>query len=277
MIKDKLYKSFALIIRITPMFILYLISFLISRIAFCLWRKRRKIAFDNIKRVFSDKSDREVNKMIKDNFYELSKTFFEIFKQPIFYKIKNGISVKGIDNLKKSYSKGKGVILVTLHHGNWEFAGSYTGSQGYPISVVQKKQKNKEFDHLLNSYREKNGMKIIGRKTALKEGVKELKKGNILTIVIDQKAHTGGIQVPFFGLESPTSPLAAKLHKKYKSPIIFMICTRKGLNSYDLVYSEELNFPEKDIYDITELLNKRSEEYIKENPKQWFWGHKRWG
>ncbi|MCK9223792.1 MAG: lysophospholipid acyltransferase family protein [Candidatus Muirbacterium halophilum] len=274
--KHIFYKLLSFLIRKTPVFILYFYAFIISRLAFIFWKRRKNIAYNNLKMIYPNKDEKFYFEFIKKNFYENGKTFFEIFKQPDFAKFKHRIEVIGKENLDKAYKKEKGVILFTLHHGNWEFTGSMTALLGYPIAVVQKNQKNKEFDQLLNSFREKNGMKIIGRKSALKEGVKELKNGNILTIVGDQKAFTSGITVPFMGFGAKTSPLAAKLHIKYKSPIIFMTCVRTGFFKFKLEYSSEYNYNTENVEKITTDLNKISEEIIKKHPHQWFWGHRRW-
>lgn len=271
-----IYIIIAILLRFIPVWLSYSIAYIISRTAYFLWKRRRDIAYKNLKMIFPEKDEIFYSDFIKKNFYENAKTFFEIFRQPDFSKFRDRIEVYGDENLKKAYEKGKGVILFTLHHGNWEFTGSMTALLGYPIAVVQKNQKNVEFDNILNSLREKNGMKIIGRKAALKDGVKELKEGRILTIVGDQKAFRGGVLVPFMGHIAKTSPLAAKLHLKYNSPIIFMTCVRTGYFRFRLEYSEEYNYNTGNVEEITEELNKISENIIMKEPEQWFWGHRRW-
>ncbi|MGM0608675.1 MAG: lysophospholipid acyltransferase family protein [Candidatus Muiribacteriota bacterium] len=249
----------------------------LGSLVFIFWKKRRKIGFDNLKNVYPEKTDKEINFILKLNFINFAYTLFEMFKQPYVKKnLDNIFTVKGIDKLEKFYRQNKGVILITAHFGNWELGGSLICALGYKLSVIQKKQKNSAFDKLINHYRKLNNIKPIGRKAALKEGVKALKKGEILGIISDQKTKTGGVFIDFFNQPALTTTLPAKLYLKFDSPIIFIYVKRKAFMKFEINFYDSYEEKNANTEEISKYINKSLESFIKETPHQWFWAHRRW-
>ncbi len=272
------YRLLGFFIGILPIPIFYTLAEKVGKTAYIFWGKRRKIGMENLKKAFPEKSNQELKIILEKTFINFSYTFFEIFKQPyVKNNIDNIFRVKGLENLETAYSDGKGVILVTAHFGNWELAGSFICSLGYKLGVIQKTQKNTDFDRLINYYRTLNNIKPIGRKTALKDGIKALKNGEILGIIADQKANTSGIISDFFGIPAKTTPLPARLYLKFKRPIVFVVPKRTGQMKFEVDFIEKYE-PECDnIEEITQYINDRLESFIRQTPEQWFWPHNRWG
>ena len=91
----------------------------------------------------------------------------------------------GVENLDCALSKKKGVILLSTHFGNWEWGGIGLALSGYKVNFLVRAHKNKRTDRLFNHIREKKGIKVIPL-TRLKEGIKVLKRNEILAVLADE-------------------------------------------------------------------------------------------
>ncbi|MFQ6066893.1 MAG: lysophospholipid acyltransferase family protein [bacterium] len=91
----------------------------------------------------------------------------------------------GLENLDCALSRKKGVILLSTHFGNWEWGGISLALSGYKLNFLVRAHKNKDTDRLFNYIRENKGVKVVPL-TRLKEGIKALKRNEILAILADE-------------------------------------------------------------------------------------------
>ncbi len=277
LIRKIIYKSAAFVIRITPFFILDSISVLFGSLAWNIWKRRRNIALENLSQAFPGKTGKEISSIGKKSFINSAKTFFELFKQPVFKKKWEDYCVTdGLENLEKACSEGKGVIISVAHFGNWEFLVMVCALMGFSVSGIQKTQKDIVFDEVLNEYRKDSGIKLVGRKSGLIGAVRYLKKGYLLFIATDQKAHTGGIKTEFFGRECLTTPLPFLLSEKFDTPMVTAYCRRGGDKRFELRFMEPVYLKGKEKQEAVQFFTDINQEYIRKYPEQWFWAHRRW-
>ncbi|GAH62012.1 unnamed protein product, partial [marine sediment metagenome] len=74
---------------------------------------------------------------------------------------------------------------MSIHFGNWEWGGLSLALSGYKVNFLVRPHKNKRTDRLFNHIREKKRIKVIPL-TGLKEGIKVLKRNEILAILADE-------------------------------------------------------------------------------------------
>ncbi len=179
--------------------------------------------------------------------------------------------------------KGRGLIIVTGHFSNWEYAGLALSNTGFKINTVAKPIKQKSLDECLVQAREKYGQKILSQASALKGLLRGLKNNEvgIMLMDYDTSPDKGGIFVPFFDRPVSTLPTPAFLMKKTKAPIIVTRLRRLPDNSLEVQIGDIINFEdysEEDdlIYAVTARIQKVYEEFILENPEQWLWLQRRW-
>ncbi|MDH3335374.1 MAG: lauroyl acyltransferase, partial [Rhodospirillaceae bacterium] len=107
-----------------------------------------------------------------------------------------------------------------------------------------------------------------------------LKKGQSLGILVDQKLNDG-IAVPFFGRNAMTGTALAEFALRFDAPIIPIQCIRENGTNFRLIFHPPLEFEktgerEKDVATIMLMVNKMLEDWIRQNPGQWLWLHRRW-
>jgi KDO2-lipid IV(A) lauroyltransferase len=245
---------------------------------------RKELVLTNISLSFPEKSKKEVNKIAKSTYKAFVKVFIDMF---FISKMPDEDIEKMLvydDNIiKKALSKGKGLVLLSAHFGNWELS-ALAFAKKYPVALIVAKQSNDFVDTMIESFRSKEGFDVLNfqrdDKMSFRQIIKVLRKNQVLAILGDQDAGHKGIFLPFMGRLASTPKGPAFFALRAGSPIItaFGVCQKDGSMKMKL---EELQIPktgyeEKDIEIINSIYNKRLEEVIRDNPDQWFWFHRRW-
>ena len=107
-----------------------------------------------------------------------------------------------------------------------------------------------------------------------------LKGGKLLYMLVDQK-NNEGVPAPFFGRDAMTTPAPAAFSLKLGTPIAFVVNKRLGGARFHMTVHPGPDFTPsgdepKDIQRLTEIITRRIEEFVREDPGQWLWIHRRW-
>ncbi len=179
--------------------------------------------------------------------------------------------------------RGKGVIGVTLHFGNWEWLGLGGGYQGMPLTIITEELQNPHLDRLVNRLRQASGNQLIYQRGAAPKVMRALRKGQVVCIVMDTNAPAqwGGIWPNFFGLPAATSPVAAALALRTGAPIVVSQCYPLPDGRYRLSYGPEIivtpgEDTETNRLALTQKIMDVAEQIIREHPEHWLWMYKRW-
>ncbi|MCL5031555.1 MAG: lysophospholipid acyltransferase family protein [Bacteroidetes bacterium] len=286
--KDKieyiLFKTFSYLFKICGLKLSRRFSLVLAFVFFYIIPIRKNTTIENISKAFPEFGKKKIKKIAFGSYKSFSKTIIEILYLPWMSndEIINSIQIKGLDITREKYEEKNGLIMLSAHFGNWEFmAISIALQMGIPFSVVVKSQRNEYVTNWLNNVREKWGNKIVPLGISIRQIYKELKEKNIVAMVADQRGPSDGIRVNFFGRKASVYSGPAILALKTKAPIVYGISVRQSDDSYktDLEEIELNNLPDNEdekIVEINQRLTDYLEKYIRQNPEQWLWMHKRW-
>ncbi|MDR0723746.1 MAG: lysophospholipid acyltransferase family protein [Endomicrobium sp.] len=245
----------------------------------------KNIAKKNIKRCFPQKTDSEIRKMIIEIFTNEAKNFFELAYFPkMDVEFFNSVSrVENADLLEKSLKKGKGVLLVSAHVGNWEIAAASLAVLGFPLNVVAKKIYIDELNDMLVNYRAIKNVEVIlkERSDTGKKLLRALKKGQIIAMLIDQDTNVAGVFVDFFGQKAWTPSGLAVMALRSNADVLLVLDQRLGKYGHKTIIKGPITIEPSGNFDIAvkNLTQKASlmlEEHIKQYPTEWVWFHDRW-
>lgn len=250
-----------------------------------LYPKLRRIALSNLEIAFPSTSrGADKRKIARRSFSHFGSVIMDILwggrvKQEAIQRL---VEYQGLENLKRAYDKGRGVLLFTGHLGHWELMGVAQGYLGFPLSVVSRPLDNPYLEKMLYSYRCKSGNRIIYKKDAVKGILEALKRKEGVAVLIDQNAiPQEGIFIRFFGRWASTTPLLASLALRTRAPLIpaFALPLRNG--RYRLIYGEEIEPGEfanrkEEIINLTQRCTDVIEGFIRRYPEYWLWIHQRW-
>jgi len=256
----------------------------IGLLAFIFNRKRRLVAYANLKAAFAkEKSPKELREITKRVYQTLVQTFVEILNLTKVNRkyVDRYVEVVNMDRVQSAAKSGRGTILLTGHFGDWELSSLVASVVGFPIMVLAREQKMRRLNELLNRLRESNGCKVIGKGISVKSILRALYERNIVGILSDQDAGKNGVFVDFFGRPASCHAGPFEMAQRTNSLILpnFIVrtkgaCHKLFLEEYiDLKdSSSSMDDIKQGVQEFTNLL----ERYIRKYPDQWLWLHKRW-
>ncbi|MDZ4742293.1 MAG: lipopolysaccharide heptosyltransferase II [Verrucomicrobiota bacterium] len=244
----------------------------------------RKIAQFNLRVAYGDQWDeKKIRTVARESFMRLGSNFLSYIKlaQIPTDKIISRMEPRGKEILLDAHKKGKGVILVTSHMGNWEiYARVHKFMPTLKFSGIYQKLKNPLIDKVLVDIRTNGGIDMIEKKYAWERGLKKLRNNEVLNFLADQ--HTGdvGVWIPFFGRLASSTNLAGLFAKKTGSIIIPISCRQKSVGQWIIEAHDplesEVNGEVLDPNEITFRINQHLEKNISLSPEDYFWVHNRW-
>ncbi len=175
----------------------------------------------------------------------------------------------------------QGLIMVSGHFGSWEIAAQLL-SRYKPIAGITRPMNNPRVEALIQRRKPRYRFNPIPKYAAdPRRFLAVLGSGEILALLADQHAHTGGVKVDFFGRPAATYTTAAMLHLVTRTPLCFAACRRTAPMRFEIVTSPLIKHPpsgnkKRDVHAILTTLNHHLEAEIRKAPEQYIWGHRRW-
>ncbi|MFC1488655.1 lysophospholipid acyltransferase family protein [Thermodesulfobacteriota bacterium] len=256
----------------------------IGQVLFLTAEKHREIALSNLTQAFGlEKSSYETRMLAKRVFQNLGQILFEIgwflrLKPKDFHQY---FHIRGLHNLKAAFEKGKGVLGLTAHVGNWELMPVLPVMTGYPANTLYRPLDFSPLNHFFIKSRSRFGMKMIPNTRSALSILRHLKKGQAVIMLMDQNVDWyEGVFVDFFGKRACTNKGMAFLALRTRTPVVPVFLVREG-KGFVAEFGPEIPLMEtgdltKDVEETTRQFNKIIEDFIYRYPEQWFWVHQRW-
>jgi KDO2-lipid IV(A) lauroyltransferase len=279
-----LFSFFGFLVRLMPLRVAQLFGKFIGSLGYFIARRRRVIAIDNLTHAFPTKSQNEIKKNALGAFqnYAISISEFLWFPRLTPERLRNFVRVVDVDRLEEAYSRGKGVISMSAHFGNWEltaFAGGHF--IGYPLTIVVQEQRNKLVDEAINRYRCIWGNSVVPMGSSVREILRKLSDGQVVAMLADQSAPQEGLYVRYFGRLAATHQGPAIFSLRTGAPILMGFLIRTSNGKYELVHEEVQTqdlkgYSEENVAELTRRHVALLEKYVRMYPNQWLWMHRRW-
>jgi KDO2-lipid IV(A) lauroyltransferase len=178
-------------------------------------------------------------------------------------------------------AKGRGVIFVAGHLGNWELSGAYVAARGVPVHPIARGMSNPLSDAYFRRTRERLGMHIMHDQEAVRRVPRVLREGHAVGFLSDQA--TVGLAstfVPFFGRPAKTPRGAAVFALRGDHPVVMIHAVRQPGNLYEFVAEEipvtHTGDRDRDVDDVMLRFSQALERMVRRYPGQYFWQHRRW-
>ena len=252
----------------------------IGSLVFRFSRARRAIGYANLRAAFCrSKTPSELRKMTKAVYQNLAETFAEILclKKIDAKYVDKYVDIVNFDSINKAVKKGKGVIFLTAHLGNWELCSAVSSITGYPLYVLARDQKMKRVYEVLNRIRELKGAIVVRKGLTVKYIVKALHEGKIIGMLADQNGGANGIMTDFFGRPASNAYGPYRFAAKTGAVILPVFMTRQKGPYNRAVIEEPIEIKDgENIYPYVKRYNDLLESHVKEHYDQWLWLHRRW-
>src|SRR5687768_12804479 len=100
---------------------------------------RRSVVESQLRASFPEKSDEEILRIARASYAHLGRTAIETALLPSLTSARIVALVSRVDGwnvVEEGMRRGRGIILVTGHLGNWELGGAYLAARGVPVGAI---------------------------------------------------------------------------------------------------------------------------------------------
>ena len=245
--------------------------------------RRQSRAMEQLRTCFPDKSEKELHQITLGMWDNLGRTAAEGLLTDKFLSVAGSMmeQPEGIEDLVAEMHRVGGVI-VSLHSGNWELGGVLAVEHGYDACVIIQRLKNPLVHEYMVDRRGstfKGGIFSKGDRAG--ERVKAALKGGTVAAIMADLRDGRGVKVPFFGRPAPTNTFPAQIARQKNIPLVAVRILRKDGIRF-IIEVKQINVPhsddaDADIYAATAETQAVFESWVRAEPEQWMWAHRRWG
>ena len=257
----------------------------LGRLMWKYYHRGRKRALANLRASFPEKDEEWLWKTGQRSFEHVAMLAIDVLFTPRLVKKHNRHNYSRYKNAERAkwlMQEGRGLLMVAAHYSNFEIIGYILGLFGFNIYSIARPLDNKYINSYLYGVRKRAGQRIIDKKGAAEFMEKITSTGATLCFIADQDAGRKGIFVDFFGRKASTYKSIGLLAITNNIPIGVGYSRRDGNRFFFEIGVNRIIFPEEwaekadPLKWITTEYTKAIEEFVREDPSQYWWLHRRW-
>ena len=242
-----------------------------------------KRAIRNLRRAMPELGEADIRRIVAgmwDNLGRVVAEFPHLGEIEIFTP-GGRVEVVGVDAMMATRSADQRYIFFSAHYGNWEIAALAAPQAGFTAAQVYRAANNPLIDRVIMKARGPFAGGLIPKgPAAARRLVEAIERGHSLSMLVDQKMNDG-IAVPFFGRDAMTAPALARLARRFGCTVVPVRVERVKGAHFRLVCETPLPVPRTsdqhgDVLALMTAVNATLERWIRADPAQWFWLHRRW-
>jgi len=252
---------------------------------YLIYHRGRRRAIENLCRSFPDKDFRWLEHTAQRSFEHIAMLAFDVLWTSRLIRPSTWHRYIEFGNMSEPLRlilRGRGIIMVTGHYGNFEILGYAMATFGLESFSIARPIDNPYINDYLLGVRQEHGQTIIDKKGATDMMLDILKSGATLGFIADQNAGHKGVFVDFFGRKASTYKSIGLLAMEYNLPIVVGYCRRLN-DRYQFRIGMTRIIKPSDWHDkpdplkwITAEYTAAIEQFVREDPEQYWWVHRRW-
>ena len=275
-----IYRALSALFCALPLTAVFRIGWALGALGYWIAGPYRRLVLHNLGIAFGrEKSPAELRAIARKHFATLGANIcagLKLARMPGEEILKH-VTVEGLEMLEPGLIARGHFIVALGHFGNWELL-----AQLFPLifackgGATYQALGNPYIDADFQRARARMGIELFDKKEGFSKVIQFLRADGVVGSMVDQHAGDSGLWCPFFGRLASTSPLLANIALRTKSPIVSVaVFTEKGCR-WRWVIRGQINPDSGDVATITMRLNEVIEEYVRQQPFDWFWVHNRW-
>ena len=187
------------------------------------------------------------------------------------------VRVSGFDLLEQAKARGKGVVLVTPHFGNWEFGGLYLAGHT-TLYGMYRPLKLPAVDRFVRQGRQHTGAVLVPADTGgVRLLLRALQGRHAVGILPDHvpRRKENGVMAPFFGVPANTGVLVSRLARRQDVTVILVRARRCRGGFHVSFHAADLRVYSHDREEAAAGINAMVEAAIAEDVAQYWWSYPR--
>ncbi|MFQ5514513.1 MAG: lysophospholipid acyltransferase family protein [Myxococcota bacterium] len=241
--------------------------------------KRVRYTLANLRLCFPELSERERYEIGRVSYIHLAWNAVDFMRLGSWseQEIRRRFRLEGVEHYQAALAEGRGVMLLTLHLGNFELGALGAPLYGVGATWVGRPMSNTQLYRYLSRQRTRTGGGLIGKRNIAPSILRVLRKGGAVGILNDQYTRRSqGVFAPFFGLRCSTSPGVAMLALRSGALVLPTYVVRDAPDHHTGRILPPLKLElsgdrRLDIAAITAACNEAYESIIRRHPDQYWW------
>lgn len=231
--------------------------------------KLRKITIENVKMVLPKRNSVQIaDKLIKNVSYSV----FEMMCFPFFKKkhLQTIVKLQNLEYLDRAVKENMGVIIPTMHVGNYELICITLANLGFKMNAVLRATEDPIFK-IVNKSRSAGGVKLINvlEEDMFKETLKVLNKGEVVGMLADTGAlESRHVFIEFLGKKVPAATGWFTLAQRAQCIIVPMLARRERRKTI-ATFFEPFKITKETREDSVKKLGKIFNNFVSEYPEEW--------
>jgi KDO2-lipid IV(A) lauroyltransferase len=252
---------------------------------YLIYGRGRQRAMENLRLSFPDRDQAWLERTVRASFEHIVMLAFDVLYTSRLVRLSTWhryIELGDMAEPLRLMLSGRGVIMVTGHYGNFEILGYALATFGLESYSIARPIDNPYINKYLLGVRQRQGQIIIDKKGATDSMLKILASGATLGFIADQNAGRKGIFVDFFGRKASTYKSIALLAMQYDLPIVVGYARRLNgrylfrIGVTRIIKPQDWQGQDDPLFWITAQYTRAIEEFVREEPEQYWWVHRRW-
>jgi KDO2-lipid IV(A) lauroyltransferase len=282
-------RAVAALLGLLPLRAALAVGALVGWVAWCLAGGTRRLALEHLALAFPERSEAERRAIARASLVHLGQVALETIALRRYrdrLEMYVSIAPGGEELVRRAMGRGKGLVFVASHIGNWELLAQRLSRVAQPNAVVAKRNADPWLNGAIERLRAEGGLETLWREdpSTGRKLLRLFKRGGGLGILIDQDTKVQGVFVPFFGQLAYTPRAAAELALRFGAAALVVTSHRRGprpgdgheLEVTELAYDPDPPDPEAEVVRLTAAAVALHESAIRRHPAEWVWMHRRW-
>lgn len=273
------------LLALLPLRLLYGLSDILAFLARRVMRYRLKVVRKNLRNSFPEKSPRELRKIEKAFYRDLTDSIVETIKLLHISdeELKRRVEVSNPDEMERIAAENPFIILYLGHYGNWEWVPATTLSLKSPkiMGSLYKPLRDKLIAPLMMKMRDRLGIRLIPSRQAYRRLLEMKAEGEpfMIGFIADQRPVGGPFNHWTTFLNQPTAFLggAETIGNRIGAKYLYLEMEKTKRGHYRLTYKEmEPSQTPAEDFPYTRRYFEMLEQTIRREPAYWLWTHNRW-
>ena len=267
---------------------------IVGSLGYLALRQDRKVARENLDLVLGDAVPAaDKRRIARRTFRHLGRVIFGMLWAP---RLTPAHAADLVDTaelaavLRDLQQRGKGVVLVTAHYGDWELACVAVGHAGLPMMMVTEPFTNPRLARMFDRVRTCSGNRTIPPQYAALKLFRGLRRGERVAVMCDVNGRRGrgGVWVDFFGLPVFNATAMAELALRARAAVVFAGVVpvagpggqtgggRYRMEPFPTIEPEPTGDHAGDVRRVTQRVLDYCEALVRRDPEPFLWTNKRW-
>ncbi|UCD71920.1 MAG: lysophospholipid acyltransferase family protein [Syntrophobacterales bacterium] len=264
-----------------------------NHLIFPLTKQTRECVKENLRVIVKGQySEKKINKLAKRCFQNYSQKlldYMSMHRLDVSNRWKLVEREVGEEHLARALKRGKGVICVTPHLGNWELGGYVLASKGYPVNILTLKEGSRSLRKYEEKVRLQFGIHTIyidpfqESNLAIVEIARKLRENQIVALIADRIVGDRWVEVQFFGRPTkfPVGPALLAMETGASVIPVFVVLEKRmkywGILEKPILFTNSAQGKGESLRQGMEKIAESFERMISRYPDQWYNFFSYWG